>query len=431
MTELLDLDPDSFATELTAHGGTAALRWDDASGHMVPTAKWLEPLAAWMTADTRDVHRHEAVFLAVGPQTGALMAAFVHATVRGQAAGGLRFWPYARLEMFLRDGLRLSLGMSRKCALAGLWWGGGKGIVVRRKDAPYQDADYRRTLYREYGAFTTSLRGVYITAEDVGSGPADMAAVFETTRFVTCVASEVGGSGNPSAATAKGVVCAMEGALDHLGRGTLVGKSVAMQGAGNVAGFMIDELVARGCTKIVATEISAERCAEVRARHPGTVVEVRHARPDDRSIFAEPCDVFAPNALGGVLDPETIAMLRTPVVCGAANNQLLDDRRDDRLLAERGIAYVPDFVANRMGIVNCANEQYGSVGVDPSIERHFGRTWDNAVFVVTKRVLARAARDGITTSMAANALADEAGRVPHPIWGHRGRAIIDGLLVRG
>jgi leucine dehydrogenase len=435
MSGLLELDPEAFVEQLRTHGGRAALYWDDVRAAMVGDAPWLAPLAQWMTGDARDVHRHEAVFLGIGPATGALFGAFVHSTIRGQAAGGLRFWPYARLEDVLRDGLRLSLGMSRKSALAGLWWGGGKGIIVRRDGSAWQDPAYRRTLYREYGAFTTSLRGAYITAEDVGSGPADMAAVFETTRFVTCVAPEVGGSGNPSAATAKGVVCAMEAALDHLGRGELRGKTVAMQGAGNVAGFMIDELVARGCGRIIATEISAERCAEVRARlardgHGETRVEIRHAAPGDRQIFAEPCDVFAPNALGGVLDPDTIAMLRAPIVCGAANNQLLDDRRDDRLLAERKIAYVPDFVANRMGIVNCANEQYGHVGHDPAIERHFGRTWDNAVFVVTKRVLERAAREGITTSIAANALADEACRVPHPIWGHRGRAIIDGLIGR-
>jgi glutamate dehydrogenase/leucine dehydrogenase len=430
MAGLLDLDPDAFARELAAHGGRATLYWDDAKGGMVANESWLDPLSQWMNADTRDVHRHEAVFLATGRETGALMGAFVHATVRGQAAGGLRFWPYPRLEAVLRDGLRLSLGMSRKSALAGLWWGGGKGIVVRGSDAPWQDPSYRRILYREYGAFTTSLRGVYVTAEDVGTGPADMAAVFETTRFVTCVAPEVGGSGNPSEATAKGVVCAMEGALDHLGRGDLRGKKVAMQGAGNVASFMIDELVKRGCAKVIATEISEDRCAEIRARHSGSVVEIRHTVAGDRSIFEQECDVFAPNALGGVLDPETIAMLKTPIVCGAANNQLLDDRRDDRLLADRGIAYVPDFVANRMGIVNCANEQYGSVGVDPAIERHFGRTWDNAVFVVTKRVLERAAREGITTAQAANALADEACRVPHPIWGHRGRSIIDGFVAR-
>lgn len=425
MTELIDLDPRDFAARLRAHGGAAAITWDATKRQLVASAEWLAPLASWITADPRDMKEHEGLFFAVGPQTGALFGAFVHSTVRGQAAGGLRHWPYPRMESFVRDGLRLALGMSRKIALAGLWWGGGKGIIARQDDASWRDPGYRRTLYREYGAFTTSLRGAYITAEDVGTGPADMAAVFETTRHVTCVAPEVGGSGNPSHPTAKGVVCAMEAALDHLGKGTLAGKTIAMQGGGNVAGFMIDELVLRGVAKVIVTELSAERCAELRARHPEGVVEVRNVAAEDRSIFAEPCDVFAPNALGGVLDPDTIAMLKTPIVCGAANNQLADDRRDDRLLAQRGIVYVPDFVANRMGIVNCANEQYGRLDRDPMIERHFGREWDNAVYVVTRRVLERATAEGTTTSAAANALADEACRVPHPIWGHRARALVD------
>ncbi len=430
MARPLDLSPDDFAAELRAHGGRAALIRDVATDRLVPSADWLAPVADWANADDRDMKQHEAVLLAVAPTSGALFGAFVHSTVRGQGAGGLRHWPYARVEDFLRDGLRLSLGMSRKNALAGLWWGGGKGIVVRREGVDWRDPAYRRTLYREYGEFTTSLRGVYITAEDVGTTPPDMASIFETTRYVTCVPPAVGGSGNPSHPTAKGVVCAMEAALDHLGLGSLVGKTIAMQGAGNVAGFMIDELVAKGCARIVATEISAERCAEVRARH-GSSVEIRHVAAGDRTIFAEPCDVLAPNALGGVLDPESIAMLRTRIVCGAANNQLLDDRRDDRLLAERGIVYVPDFVANRMGIVSCANEQYGSLPNDPAIERHFGRSWDNSVYTITTQVLERAAREGITTAAAANALADEAGRVPHPIWGHRSRAILDSLVRDG
>lgn len=425
MSELADLDPHAFAELLRAHGGAAALVWDAGQRRMVASAEWLAPLAAWVSADDRDMHEHEAVFFAIGARTGALMSAFVHATVRGQAAGGLRHWPYATVQSLVRDGLRLSLGMSRKSALAGLWWGGGKGIIVRQSDATWRDPAYRRALYRDYGAFTTSLRGCYVTAEDVGTGPDDMASVFETTRHVTCVPPAFGGSGNPSHSTAKGVVCAMEAALDHLDRGALAGKTIAMQGAGNVATFMIDELLARGVAKVIATEISTERCVELGARYPFGVVEIRHVAADDDSIFGEPCDIFAPNALGAVLEPATIAKLRAPIVCGAANNQLADDRRDDRLLAERGIVYVPDFVANRMGIVNCANEQYGRIDGDPAIERHFGREWDNAVYAVVRRVLARASTEGTTTSAAANALADEACRVPHPIWGHRSRAIID------
>lgn len=426
-SSFLDADLDVFIATLRAHGGRACLTWDARAQAVVASAPWLAELGEWLSAEARDFHQHEGLFFALGPQTGALHAAFIHKTVRGQAAGGLRHWPYATLEALVRDGLRLSLGMSRKNALAGLWWGGGKGIVARQAGHRFRDPGYRRTLYREYGEFTTALGGVYVTAEDVGTTPEDLAAVFETTRFASCVPPSVGGSGNPSPATARGVVCAMEGALDHRSGASLAGKTVAMQGAGNVATFMIDELLARGVGRVIATEIAADRCALLRERFAGQPVEIRETSPGDLSIFAEPCDLFAPNALGGVLGPETIPMIAAPIVCGAANNQLLDDRRDDRALAAREILYVPDFVANRMGIVNCANEQYGQLPNDPAINRHFSRDWDNAVFVVTKRILALAEREGITSSEAANRLADQACAVPHPIWGHRGRDIIASL----
>ncbi|MFV8756762.1 Glu/Leu/Phe/Val family dehydrogenase [Nannocystaceae bacterium ST9] len=431
MTSLLDLDPDSFIQRLRDHGGRASLTWDFDRQRLVASQPWLDELASALMANDRDFHRHEGVFLAVGPETGALFGAFVHTSVRGQAAGGLRHWPYANLDNFVRDGLRLSLGMARKNALAGLWWGGGKGIIARQPGDRFKDPGYRRALYREYGSFTTSLRGLYITAEDVGTTPPDVAAVFETTRYAISIPPSVGGSGNPSPATAKGVVCAMEAALAHQGKGTLAGKTIAMQGAGNVAAFMIEELLAREVGKVIATDITEERCAEVRARFAGRPVEVRLAAPGDDSILAEPCDILAPCALGAVLNPTTIPTIKAPIVCGAANNQLLDDRRDDQALAARGIVYVPDYVANRMGIVNCANEQYGSLPHDPAIERHFGREWDNSVFVITRAVLERAAKDGITTATAANRMADEACTLPHPIWGQRGKAILAALVAEG
>jgi glutamate dehydrogenase/leucine dehydrogenase len=223
----------------------------------------------------------------------------------------------------------------------------------------------------------------------------------------------------------------MEAALDFNDKGTLEGKSIAMQGAGNVATYMIEELLTKKIGKVVATELDPERRSMLSKRFQGTNVELRATTPDDLSIFAEPCDILCPNALGGVLGPHTIERIAAPIVCGAANNQLLDDRRDDEALRARGITWVPDYVANRMGIVNCANEQYGHLPDDPAIERHFSRDDRESVFQVTKRVLDRAQRDGITTSRAANELADEASLVPHPLWGHRGRAIIRGLVATG
>jgi glutamate dehydrogenase/leucine dehydrogenase len=255
-----------------------------------------------------------------------------------------------------------------------------------------------------------------------------MAEIFTKTRFVTCIPPELGGSGNPSHATAIGVICAMEGALDHLGLGSLAGKTVAMQGLGNVASFMLEELLVRGVRRIAACDISKAAVARAQ-RFASDRVEVRLVSPQDTSIFSEPCDVFAPNALGGVLTAETIERLACRIVCGAANNQLFDDRLDDKRLAAKNVVYVPDFVANRMGIVNCANEQYGNLEPDPAVTRHFGRDWENAVYVVTRRILERAQAGGMTSTSAANELADELSSELHPIWPHRGAHIIQSLIA--
>ncbi len=427
---LVDLGPEAFASHLRALGQHRAYAvHDPASGQIQLSHPGLAELADFLLADNRDYQQHEGVFLAIGPRTGALFGAFVHRSNRGQGQGGLRHWPYASMSAFLRDGLRLAMGMTRKNALAGLWWGGGKGLIARAPGDSFRDTAYRAQLYGEYAEFVTSLRGCYITAEDAGTGPEDMAVVHQGTRFATCIPPSIGGSGNPSPATARGVVCAMEGALDHLGLGTLAGKKIAMQGTGNVATAMIGELLQRGVASIVASELSGERRAQLAQQFAGAPLELVAAEPGDPSGLATPCAILAPNALGGILNPDTIPGIRARIVCGAANNQLLNDERDAKALAERGVVYVPDYLCNRMGIVNCANEQYGQVPNDPAIERHFGRDWDNSVYVITRRALELAAAQGITTAAAANRLADELALVPHPIWGHRTRSIIDGLIA--
>lgn len=429
MTDLLNRAPQDFVRLFDELGtARACLVRNPESGVLEASNPELTGFARAVTANTRDYAEHEGIFLEVGTDTRALLGAFIHRTVRGQAAGGLRHWPYATLGDYLDDGLRLSQGMGRKNALAGLWWGGGKGVIARAPGASYRNPAYRRTLYREYGRFVSSLSGAYVTAEDVGTSAEDMAAIFETTRFTTCIPSEFGGSGNPSGATAKGVVSAMEGALEYLDRGSLAGKTIAVQGLGHVATALIGELLARDVARIVASDISDTALGAAAARFAGAPVELRPATPQDTSILAEPCDILAPCALGGILDAETIPTISASVVCGAANNQLLDGERDAKRLLARGIVYVPDFVANRMGIVNCANEQYGRLPADPAIERHFDPSWEDSVFRVTARVLERSRAEGVTPSAAANALADELGRIAHPIWGHRTRLIIDSLV---
>ncbi len=433
MSRLVDLSLAAFAQELLRHGRTRAyLVFDPHSRAFQISQPELRELADRILGDRVNFRDHEAVFLGAGPESKALFGVFLHRTVRGQAQGGVRHWHYASVEDFLRDGLRLALGMSRKSALAGLWWGGGKAVIApskARSEGELQDAGWRRTVYREFGSFVSSLRGCYVAAEDVGTHPADMAEIFHSTRFATCVPPQFGGSGNPSAMTAAGVVCAMEAALDFLGMGGLEGKKVAMQGTGNVGLAMIEQLLARGVRQIVASEVSAERQAAALDRFADRGVEVRLTEPDDPSPLAEPGDILAPNAVGGVLGPKTIPLIQAPIVCGAANNQLVDDRRDDVSLKERAITLVPDFVGNRMGIVHCANEQNGYVNRDPEIERHLDRSWHASIYRVTQQVLGLARRSGVTPTSAANRLADELVEQPHPIWGHRSRQIVASLLA--
>ncbi|MEJ2720476.1 MAG: Glu/Leu/Phe/Val dehydrogenase dimerization domain-containing protein, partial [bacterium] len=193
------------------------------SGSVEASHPVIQPVADAIAADTRDYRRHEGCFFEIGRDSDHLLSAHVHWTMRGQAAGGVRYWGYDTVEGFVRDGLRLSRGMGQKNALAGLWWGGGKGVVARRTGKDHRDGEVRRAVYEDYGRFMTGLCGCYVTAEDAGTTPADMALVFSRTRHTTCIPRSFGGSGNPSILTGTGVVVAMEAALEHLGLGSLDG----------------------------------------------------------------------------------------------------------------------------------------------------------------------------------------------------------------
>jgi glutamate dehydrogenase/leucine dehydrogenase len=447
------------------------LVWDEEAGAVRASHPALASLSRLLAEDRRDFDRHEGVFVQVAPDTGVLQGAFVHRTCRGQGAGGVRFWHYDTIEDYLRDGLRLARGMTHKNALAGLWWGGGKGVMVD-PDAAAPGAGgpapggsgaadaaggaRRRRIYEEYGELLTSLRGCYVTAEDVGTSVEDMAAVFSRTRFTTCIPPALGGSGNPSLPTARGVVRGMEAALAHRGAGGLAGKTVAVQGLGHVGGPLVELLRERGVTRVLGSDLDEARCEALRRRWgadgaggdggggasgdrhgKGFTFEARAATGrDDLWILEQPADVFAPCATGGVLGPRTIPRLAAGIVCGAANNQLEDPERDDLLLHRRGVLYMPDFLVNRMGIVHCADEQYGYVGgEDPRLVQHLGGAaahadrWENSIYNLSLAILAAAARRDEPPARVALRLAEERSRELHPIWGHRGAAIIRALAA--
>jgi glutamate dehydrogenase (NAD(P)+) len=432
--DLQDLSPADFCDLLARQGiRRFYLVWDAEATRVRASHPALAPLARRLEADRRDFDCHEGIFVQVAPESGALQGVFVHRTCRGQGAGGVRFWRYGSVEEYLRDGLRLARGMTHKNALAGLWWGGGKGVMARgtgRADDPAA----RRLVYEEYGAFITSLQGCYVTAEDVGTAVEDMAAVFSRTRFTTCIPPALGGSGNPSVPTARGVVRGMEAALAHLGRGGLAGKTVAVQGLGHVGEPLLGFLREKGVARVVGSDLDPARRAALLAlfpKAPGWELEVRVVARGDDAILAEPADILAPCATGGVLGPRTIPRLAAPIVCGAANNQLEDPERDDLLLAERNVLYLPDFLVNRMGIVHCADEQYGYLEEDPRIEAHLGDAWENSIYNLALAVLDEARKSGRTPARVALDLAERRSLEPHPIWGHRGTAIIRSLVGNG
>ena len=425
------LSPADFCEVLVREGiHRFYLVWDPDGNRVLASHPALTPLARLLEADRRDFDGHEGIFMQVAPETGVLQGIFIHRTCRGQGAGGVRFWRYDTMEGYLRDGLRLARGMTHKNALAGLWWGGGTGVMAQGTGAA-GDPAARRRMYEEYGAFLTDLQGCYVTAEDVGTSVEDMAAVFSRTRFTTCIPPALGGSGNPSTPTARGVVRGMEAALAHRGLGGLAGKTVAVQGLGHVGEPLLGFLREKGVARVVGSDIDPGRREELLRKFAGWDLDVRIVPRGDDSILAEPADVLAPCATGGILNPRTIPAIRAGIVCGAANNQLEDPERDDLLLEERGILYLPDFLVNRMGIVNCADEQYGYLEEDPRLEAHLGDEWENSVYNLSLAVLDEARKTGKTPARVALDLAEKRSFDLHPLWGHRGAAIIRSLVRSG
>ncbi len=393
-----------------------------------PSHPALQELADFIQNDKRDFMEHEGAFFQISSAYDVLQGAFVHRTNRGQAAGGVRFWQYDSMEDYLRDGLRLAKGMTRKNALAGLWWGGGKAVMAHNPKYDKMDPQLRETVYTDFGKLMTSIRGCYVTAEDVGTSVEDMAHIFSQTRFTTCIPEQLGGSGNPSAPTALGVVSGMEAALNFLKMGTLKGKIVAVQGMGHVAEPLIGFLFEKNVKKIIAADIDARLVEQVKNKFADRNLEARTVNTDDASILFEACDIVAPCATGAVLNPQTIPNIKAKIICGAANNQLENAQRDGKALMETGVTFVPDFLTNRMGIVNCADEQSGYIDNDPFFTRHLDREWEHSIFRTTLKVLNDAQQNNQSPVDVAVRLADELSLQDNPIYGHRGEKIIRSLV---
>jgi len=427
---LLQLTPQEFIAFLKKENINRFYFIYDAKNKVVRSShKQLQQIADFIQTDKRDFMMHEGIFIQVSRKYNILQGAFIHRTNRGQAAGGVRYWNYNTVEDYLRDGLRLAVGMTMKNALAGLWWGGGKGVMAHNPTVDKNNPIIRASIYQEFGELMSSIQGCYVTAEDVGTDVTDMVNVFSKTRFTTCIPQRLGGSGNPSVPTARGILSGMEAALEFLGMGNLIGKTVAVQGMGHVATPLIKYLFEKKVNKVIACDINPYIVKDVRESVTGKNLEANIVSLDDKSIFQTECDIFAPCATGAILNPETIPMIKAKIICGAANNQLEDGQRDDKLLFERSIVYVPDFLTNRMGIVNCANEQYGYVRNDKFIEMHLNKEWEFSIYRMALKVLEESRVTKTPPGQVALRIANEHSLENHAIFGHRGQEIIDSLVA--
>jgi glutamate dehydrogenase/leucine dehydrogenase len=336
-----------------------------------------------------DVAGHEQVTFCHDRRLGLHAIIAIHSTVLGPAIGGTRFRLYASDDDALEDVLRLSRAMTYKSAVAGLNLGGGKAVVLGDPTTAKSDA-----LLRSYAGFVDRLGGRYLTAEDVGTTQADMDLIREVTPWVTGVSEAQGGSGDPSPATAYGLLHAMRAAALHVwGDAALEGRHVAIAGTGKVGSHLARHLLEAGARLTVA---DVDRAAVER------VVGLDPARVDVASpetVHATACDIYSPCALGSALNDVTIPELRTAAVVGAANNQLADASGAARL-AQVGVLYAPDYVVNAGGVINLAEELVG-------YDRH--RAWKRieGIFDTTTAVFGKADAEHITTAAAADRMAEE------------------------
>ncbi len=332
-------------------------------------------------------HHDEVVFWH-DAQAGLKAIVAIHDTTLGPALGGCRMWDYGSDDEALEDVLRLSRGMTYKAAMAGLNLGGGKSVVI---GDPHKDKN--EPLLCSLGRLVDSLGGRYIVAEDVGMSVDDMDIVRRETPYVAGVGER---GGDPSPATAWGVYNGIKAAVQHkLGRDDLAGVSVAVQGLGHVGANLCDCL-ARDRVRLIVTDIDEEAVGQATQRYGCTAVA-----PDE--IYDADVDVFAPCALGGVLNDETIARIKAPIIAGSANNQLAEARHGQSLV-ERGILYAPDYVINAGGLIYISYEvSYRG----PYFDRDLAMAHAGRLYQTLCDLFRRAEQAGIPTNEMADRIAWE------------------------
>ncbi|MCB9224005.1 MAG: Glu/Leu/Phe/Val dehydrogenase dimerization domain-containing protein [Crocinitomicaceae bacterium] len=330
-------------------------------------------------------YNHEQLLFCNDNETGLKAIIAVHNTVLGPALGGTRMWAYNNELEALNDVLRLSRGMTYKNSISGLNLGGGKAVIIG--DARKNKSE---ALFRRFGKFVESLGGKYITAEDVGISPQDMTWVNMETNNVVGLP---GKSGDPSPVTAYGVYMGMKAAAKvQYGSDSLSGKKIAVQGVGHVGEYLVGHLQKEGA-EIFISDIYENTLKEVANKYGAKVVDVN-------DIYDIDMDIYAPCALGATVNDETLAKLKCSIIAGAANNQLKDESVHGVAVREKGMIYVPDFMINAGGVINCYAEVKGFTAewAMGKAEEIYNRTID---------IINRSSEEGIPTYEIANTMAEE------------------------
>lgn len=331
---------------------------------------------------------HEEVVFCFDRKTGLKAIIAIHDTTLGPALGGTRMWLYKNEAEALNDVLRLSRGMTFKAAITGLGLGGGKAVIIgdSKKDKTPE-------MFRKYGEFIDSLKGRYITAEDVGTSINDMVYVHERTKFVTGLPESMGGSGDPSPVTAYGVYMGMKAAAkEKWGSDSLKGKKIVVQGVGHVGENLVKHVSEEGA-KVFISDINKEHLRDVAEKYGAEIVATD-------SVYDLDVDIYAPCALGATLNSDTIPRLKCSIVAGAANNQLADENVHGKLITEKGILYAPDFLINAGGLINVYSEING-YNREKSLEQA------KNIYTTTLEIFKKAREEEITTALAARRIAEE------------------------
>ncbi|MBX9686997.1 MAG: leucine dehydrogenase [Candidatus Obscuribacterales bacterium] len=333
-----------------------------------------------------DSYGHEQLVFFQDKPSGLRAIVGIHSTALGPALGGCRMWNYKDESEAFRDVLRLSRGMSYKAAIAGLNLGGGKAVILGDSRTQKSEA-----LLKAFGRYVEALAGRYITAEDVGMKVQDIDVIRTQTRFAVGGSNE-GGSGDPSGMTALGTFQGMKAAIKAAGLGEdLSGLTVAIQGVGNV-GYHLSSYLSAAGAKLVVSDIYQAQAERVKEEFGAAIVAADE-------IYSVDCDVFAPCALGAILNQRTIPLLKCKVVAGAANNQL-ETENDGFALMKKGITYAPDYAINGGGLINVAAELDGY-----NKEVVLGKV--SNIYNTITNILSLAASDGIPPHVAADQIAEQ------------------------